>query len=191
MNEDHVTSVLAESIVFTLWTATWENIPSGICAQRTLRSACLSAQSDQGLACPHEETMHLLLSKNAPSEDSDQTARMRSLVWIFTGCTCRKVHFLTLRFIYSSNNISNSSSLYTFHAIWLVERKVLLFNKVQTRNLPDLFSFQCWNHYLCEFYRCINGGESPTNLKAFGLNSVCERIWLYSVSEWFGELIHR
>ena len=32
----------------------------------------------------------------APSEDSDQTARMRMLIGIFTGGTCPKVRFLTL-----------------------------------------------------------------------------------------------
>ena len=34
--------------------------------------------------------------QNAPNEDSDQTARMRSLIWIFAGHTCRKLHFLPL-----------------------------------------------------------------------------------------------
>ena len=38
-----------------------------------------------------------LVTQNAPSEDSDQTARMRSLIWIFAGRTCPKVHFLMLR----------------------------------------------------------------------------------------------
>ena len=35
--------------------------------------------------------------QNAPGEDSDQTARMRSLIWIFTGRTSPKVRFLSLR----------------------------------------------------------------------------------------------
>ena len=37
----------------------------------------------------------------APSEDSDQTARMRRLIWIFAGRTYLKVRFLTLRLIWS------------------------------------------------------------------------------------------
>ena len=37
-----------------------------------------------------------LAIQNAPSEDSDQTARMRSLIWIFAGRTCSKVQFQTL-----------------------------------------------------------------------------------------------
>ena len=37
-----------------------------------------------------------LTIQNALSEDSDQTARMRSLIWIFAGRPCPKVRFLTL-----------------------------------------------------------------------------------------------
>ena len=37
--------------------------------------------------------------QNAPSEDSDQTVRMRRLIWIFAGRTCMKVRFLTLRLV--------------------------------------------------------------------------------------------
>ena len=40
-----------------------------------------------------------LAIQNALSEDSDQTARMRRLIWIFAGHTCPKVRFLTLRLI--------------------------------------------------------------------------------------------
>ena len=38
-----------------------------------------------------------LVIQNVPSEDSDQTARMRSLIWIFAGLSCPKVRFLTFR----------------------------------------------------------------------------------------------
>ena len=50
-----------------------------MCVQRRLKLACTYAQSDQGLRCPHEDTAYLVI-QNAPSEDSDQTARMRSLM---------------------------------------------------------------------------------------------------------------
>ena len=36
---------------------------------------------------------------HADNEDSNQTARMRRLIWVFAGRTCKKVRFLTLRFI--------------------------------------------------------------------------------------------
>ena len=35
---------------------------------------------------------------HADNEDSNQTARMRRLIWVFVGRTCQKVRFLTLRF---------------------------------------------------------------------------------------------
>ena len=36
---------------------------------------------------------------NADDEDSNQTARMRSLIWVFVGRTCQKVRFITLRLV--------------------------------------------------------------------------------------------
>ena len=38
-----------------------------------------------------------LVIQNASNEDSDQTVRMRSLIWIFAGRTCPKVRNLTLQ----------------------------------------------------------------------------------------------
>ena len=37
---------------------------------------------------------------HADNEDSDQTARMRRLIWVFVGRTCQKVRFLTVRLIW-------------------------------------------------------------------------------------------
>ena len=45
--------------------------------------------------------LHFLAIKNAPSEDSDQTARTRRLIRIFARRTCSEVRCLTLRFISS------------------------------------------------------------------------------------------
>ena len=61
----------------------WGNVPSDICTQRTLKLACAFAQTHQNLRSPHEDSA----IQNAPSEDSDQTERMRSLIWIFAGRT--------------------------------------------------------------------------------------------------------
>ena len=41
----------------TKWAASWQNQQNGMCAQRRLRSAWASAQSDQHFRCPHEETL--------------------------------------------------------------------------------------------------------------------------------------
>ena len=56
------------------------------CAQRRLRSAWASAQSDQSLLCAHwvaKDPSFL----HADSEDSDQTGRMPRLIWVFAGRT--------------------------------------------------------------------------------------------------------
>ena len=42
------------------------NVPSDMCAQRRLGSACACAQSDQSICYPHEETLHACLSKMRP-----------------------------------------------------------------------------------------------------------------------------
>ena len=44
----------------------WENVHSYMCAQRRLRSACASAQSDQSLRRQHEDSLHPWLSKAHP-----------------------------------------------------------------------------------------------------------------------------
>ena len=38
------------------WAASWQNQRNGMCAQRRLRAAWASTQSDQSLRCPHEES---------------------------------------------------------------------------------------------------------------------------------------
>ena len=40
-----------------IWAATWQKQQNGKCTRRILRSAWASAQSDQSLRCPHEETL--------------------------------------------------------------------------------------------------------------------------------------
>ena len=52
----------------SLCAVTWENVPSDMCAQRRLRSACASAQSALSLRCPHEATLHPWLSKMCPEK---------------------------------------------------------------------------------------------------------------------------
>ena len=75
----------------------WENVPSDIYAQRRLKLACSSAQSHQYSVSSWRNFASLAI-QIAPSEDSEQTARMRSLIRIFTVRSCQKVHFLTFRF---------------------------------------------------------------------------------------------
>ena len=57
-----------------IWAPTWENVPSYMCAQRRLKSACASAQSDLSLPYPHGQILHLCLSK---------MCQMKSLIRLF------------------------------------------------------------------------------------------------------------
>ena len=45
------------------------------------------------------EKPEVLVHPTSAQVDSDQTARMRRLIWVFTGRTCPKVQFLALRMI--------------------------------------------------------------------------------------------
>ena len=55
--------ILRIADVINIRTSPSEKVPSHMCAQRRLRSACASAQSDQSLRCPREESLHPWLSK--------------------------------------------------------------------------------------------------------------------------------
>ena len=57
-----------------------------VCAQRRLRSAWASAQSDQSSLSAWRK-LGSLATHWAHSEDSDQTGRMPRLIWVFAGCT--------------------------------------------------------------------------------------------------------
>ena len=70
-----------------------------VCAQRRLRSAWASAQSDQSLRCAPNWVAKDPRFLHADSEDTDQTGRMPRLIWVFAGrtlsllvFTCRGSH---------------------------------------------------------------------------------------------------
>ena len=70
-----------------------------LCAQRRLRLAWTSAQSDQPSLCAQwvaKDPSFL----HADSEDSDLTGRMPRLIWVFAGHTCHFVGFVTRRLNY-------------------------------------------------------------------------------------------
>ena len=48
-----------------IWATSWQNQQNGMCAQRRLRSAWASAQSDQSLCSAHAETLDLELPLSA------------------------------------------------------------------------------------------------------------------------------
>ena len=63
-------------IRFLLWTSVTDNF--------SLNS------SDLSISGKDAEFLH------ADNEDSDQTSRIRSIIWVIVGRTCQKVRFLTL-----------------------------------------------------------------------------------------------
>ena len=58
----------------------WQNVQNGMCAQRRLRSAWASAQTDQSLHCPHEETLCPNAQRRLWSDWADAQADL-SLRW--------------------------------------------------------------------------------------------------------------
>ena len=77
------------SLCGNIWAARWENVPSDMYSVKTQISRHIRAVWSD-LCCQHEEILH-----HVPSEDSDQTASVCRLIWIFDGCTCSKVCLLT------------------------------------------------------------------------------------------------
>ena len=78
-----------------------------LCAQRKLRSAQASAQSDQSSLFAWRK-IGSLPTQQVHSEDSDQNGRMPRLIWVFSGCTvtllvlscCRISFFVHIRTLY-------------------------------------------------------------------------------------------
>ena len=65
-----------------IWAAARENVPLDFWAQQWLKSACKSMQSEQSSLSTWRNFASLNI-QNLPSEDSEQTARMCSLIRIF------------------------------------------------------------------------------------------------------------
>ena len=76
-----------------IWATTRQKQQNDLCAQRRLRSeSFLSAWRKLGSLATHW----------AHSKDSDQTGRMLRLIWVFAGCTCHFVGFVTMQLIFQS-----------------------------------------------------------------------------------------
>ena len=79
------------------WTAARQNQKHDLCAQRPLKSALASIQSDRSLHCPLWRNLGSLAIPKAQSEGSDQTGWMPRLIWVFAGRTCHFDGFVMLR----------------------------------------------------------------------------------------------
>ena len=75
------------------------NIPCDMCAQRRLKSASTSNLFSVIKVFTFHMNFASLAIQNVPSEDSDQTVQMHSLIRIFSGHTCPKVYFWLLQLI--------------------------------------------------------------------------------------------
>ena len=76
-----------------------KNIASDICAQNKDSNQPAYRQSLIRVFLVRMKTLCIFTIQIMPSEDSDQTARMRRLIRIFAGSTYPEVRFLTLRLI--------------------------------------------------------------------------------------------
>ena len=74
---------------FNIWGATSENVPWTMRPTKTQISLRARAVWSESSLSAWRNVAPLAI-QNAPGEDSDQTARMRRLIWIFAGRTCPK-----------------------------------------------------------------------------------------------------
>ena len=84
---------MLETICMQIWAASWQNQPNGLCAQRRLRSAWASAQSDQSSLSAWRK-LGSLTTHWMHREYSDQTGWMPRLIWVFAGRTGHFVGFV-------------------------------------------------------------------------------------------------
>ena len=64
-----------------------------MCALQILKSACTSVQSDL-FVIRMKKFCIFVYSKICPMKILIRPHKMHRLIWIFTGCTCPKIHFL-------------------------------------------------------------------------------------------------
>ena len=125
-----------------IWASAWQTLQNGMCAQRRLRSAWASAQSDQSLRWALNEYT-VAKDQNFPhadSEDTDQTGWMPRLIWIFTGRTCHFVGFAMRGLI--------SKTFFSEHT-WT--RKAQISVRIWQRNLDlYLLPFCCYTYSLVQ-----------------------------------------
>ena len=73
-----ITTKVGDTENYNTRAVSYENVSSGICGQRKPRSACASAQSDQGLHCPLTkslDTTECIMERKGP-EDTLRMCRM-------------------------------------------------------------------------------------------------------------------
>ena len=162
------------------------------CAQRRLRSAWESAQSDQSLRCPHKESLGPELHI-----ESDQTGRMPRLIWVFAGRTatllllsCRgsvvqfqSVYVLTYRESLAVTNHSRNFCLFYIMSLITVRVDSPLYSPSLTTISPA--KTVAFISSAGESYIVLLGGqtfsqksESPVVIHVFWMSIVSMILWL-------------
>ena len=73
--EDDCTRHLKSLFIIDISASVRQNQQTAMCVRRRLRSAWTSAQSDQSLRCPHEESLDYYLPNECTGK-TDQTGRI-------------------------------------------------------------------------------------------------------------------
>ena len=100
---------------------------------------------------------------HADNEDSDQTAPMRSLIWVFVGRKCQKVRFLPLRFLWYIISSRNKDAMFPLHHVCLTSFYVvytasLTLSDVSTmsRCIPYFTEYTCFEIFSIILYKGDN-----------------------------------
>ena len=87
---------LAQLLLLVIWGAKQETVPSDMNAPTKIQVSLHIRTVESECSLPTRRNFASLASQNAHSEDSDQTAWMHKLIWIFAGYICLKVYLLML-----------------------------------------------------------------------------------------------
>ena len=156
---DQKADVLREKVL--PWSVLWswpkrQNLQTGMCAQRRLRSAWASAQADQSICC----ALYGKLKTQSfffDSEDSDQTGRMPRLIWVF--------------------------AKRTFHFVGFGVRWLVLFYPMKSNSLPSMVNCIRWPYFI---YNLIGNFANFYSNQKFYHPTVNVRIRLCWYAGWSG-----
>ena len=134
-------------LFLSVWTTARQNQQNDLCAQRILRSAWASAQSEQSLLSAWRKVGSLATHK-VHSKDYDQTVRMPRLISVFIGRTRHFVGFVMLWLIcisiywFKHCNVSRSISFMKAFCRLLSHQTINYFFALNDFMVPLQISFQ-------------------------------------------------
>ena len=130
---------------YYIWAASRPNQQNGMCAQRRLRSTWESAQSDQSLRCPHEESLTII---RMHSEVSDQNGRMPRLIWVLAKRKGHFVGFVMRRLILLCLTCVNNTDFF----IW---RRFIFWNSPRKRGILCIHARVCLSPFIMSYCRRV------------------------------------